>query len=91
MILYNLMFEINQINKKVIGLFKIDSKMYLVLSIEDDLVHCFSFSNISVIHELHIDISKGKYVPVPSEYDSFYDLLQNRSIYMNWHFNNFYF
>lgn len=87
----NIIFDIDQIKKGVKGLFKIHGEMYLVLSIDDDLVHCFSFSNIGAIHELHINISKGKYVPVPSEYDSFYDLLQNPSIYIGWYSTNFYF
>ena len=79
--------QLGELKKKVIGLFIYGSATCLVIehNKETGELTCVYLTPLGSLNELHINKSEGKYVPIPDQYSSFYDLLEDVIAFHEWY------
>ena len=79
--------QLDELKKKVIGLFIYGSATNLVLEHDEKSgeLTCVYSTPLAALSEMYINKSKGKYVPIPDQYSSFYDLLEDVVAFHEWY------
>ena len=79
--------QLDELKKKVIGLFIYGSITYLVFEHNEETgqLKCVYSTTLGSLNELSINKSEGKYVPIPDQYSSFYDLLEDVVAFHEWY------
>lgn len=79
--------QLDELKKKVNGLFIYGSTIYLVIEHDEKSgeLTCVYLTPLASLNELHINKYEGKYVPIPDQYSSFYDLLEDVVAFHEWY------